>query len=232
MTRFKKEIASAIKYFWSSRSSQKKANDTEHNNRGAVLGGKQMDGFVDALARVAASAGVPQDCIITKGNYVPGYFRSSKNWDMLIISPKGKLIALVEFKSQIGSYGNNFNNRTEEAIGSSVDFWTAFRENQFPNQQAPWVGYFMLVGKDAASTTPVRNQVSHFDVLPEFENASYIDRYRILCRKLVLERNYTSVALMWTSSATAFGDVADDLSVEHFLSSFESYLKGVAHEFK
>ena len=47
----------------------------------------------------------------TKGNIVPGYYRASKNWDFLVVAPNGKLIALVEFKSQIGSYGNNFNNR-------------------------------------------------------------------------------------------------------------------------
>lgn len=47
----------------------------------------------------------------------------------------GNLLAVIEFKSQLGSYGNNFNNRAEEAIGSSVDFWMAFRENQFPNHR-------------------------------------------------------------------------------------------------
>ncbi|MBD5312508.1 MAG: hypothetical protein HDS13_10210 [Bacteroides sp.] len=27
----------------------------------------------------------------------------------------GKLLVLIELKSQVGSYGNNFNNRAEEA---------------------------------------------------------------------------------------------------------------------
>ena len=40
----------------------------------------------------------------------------------------GRLLAVIELKSQVGpSFGNNFNNRTEEAIGSAVDFWTAYR---------------------------------------------------------------------------------------------------------
>lgn len=195
------------------------------------MGGRQMDGFADLMKRVAMSAGVPESCVFIKGNSVPGYYRSSKNWDFMIVSPKGKLIALAEYKSQIGSYGNNFNNRSEEAIGSAVDFWTAFRENRFPNQQAPWVGYFMLVGKDEASTCMVRNQEKHFPVADEFQNASYIDRYRILCRKLVLERNYTSVALTWTSSDGRYGDVCEDLSIARFIASFEYYLKGLSHEF-
>lgn len=190
-----------------------------------------MDGFAELLKQVAVAARVPEECIFTKSNYVPGYYRANKNWDFMIVSPKGRLIALAEFKSQIGSYGNNFNNRSEEAIGCSVDFWTAFRENRFPNQQAPWLGYFMLVGRDEESTSLVRCQESHFQVAPEFKDTSYIDRYRILCRKLILERNYTSVALTWTSPDGSYGDVCEDLALEHFLTSFECYLKGVSYEF-
>ncbi len=36
---------------------------------------------------------------------------------------EGKLLAGIEFKSQVGSFGNNYNNRTEEAIGSAADIW-------------------------------------------------------------------------------------------------------------
>ena len=134
-----------------------------------------------------------------------------------IISPSKKLIAAIELKSQIGSYGNNFNNRTEEVL---------------PNQQAPWVGYFIVVGKDKKSTTPVKNNESHYSVRPEFKTATYIDRYRILCQKLILERHYTSVALLCTSDAKTFEDVADDVSIHSFLNSFFSYLKGLEDEFK
>lgn len=56
-----------------------------------MLGGKQMDGFVEMMGLVAISVGVPEPCIITKGSYIPGYYRSSKNWDFLIVSSDGKL---------------------------------------------------------------------------------------------------------------------------------------------
>ena len=151
-----KEITKAVSFFWKSKQKQL-ATSVDKSNRGAVVGGKQMDGFISLLKKVAENSGVPRSCIYTKNNYLPGFFRSSKNWDFLVISPSKKLIAAIELKSQIGSYGNNFNNRTEEAIGSAVDLWTAYRENQFPNQQAPWVGYIMVVGKDIGSTTPVKN---------------------------------------------------------------------------
>lgn len=224
-------VIKAVKFFWSTKSRQL-LNSGDSSNRGAVVGGKQMDGFIDLLKKVAIDSGIPAANIITDKNFLPGYFRSSKDWDMLIIAPSGKLIAAIELKSQVGSYGNNFNNRTEEAIGSAVDLWTAFREGQFPRQQAPWVGWLMVVGRDKASERIVRNNEPYFSVRPEFEGASYLDRYRILCQKLILERLYTATALVWTSDENTYGNLADDISIQRYLSSFASYLKGVKDEFK
>lgn len=224
-------VALAISTFWDTKKKQLTATG-DSSNRGAVVGGKQMDGFACLLKTVAINAGVPADCIITDKNYLPGYFRSSKDWDMLVIAPSGKLLAAIELKSQVGSYGNNFNNRTEEAIGSAVDLWTAFREGQFPNQQAPWVGWLMVVGRDHASERSVRNYEPYFPVRPEFNGASYLDRYRILCQKLILERYYTSAALLWTSSEANYGDISSDISIHSFLASFAGYLSGVINEFK
>ena len=49
---------------------------------------------------------------------LPGFFRPTKLWDLLVIN-QGKLIAAIEFKSQVGpSFGNNANNRCEEALGN------------------------------------------------------------------------------------------------------------------
>lgn len=221
----------AIETFWNTKQKQLSVSG-DSTNRGAVVGGKQMDGFISLLCKAAEDAGVPAKCIITDKNYLPGYFRSSKDWDMLILTPSGKLAAAIELKSQVGSYGNNFNNRTEEAIGSAVDLWTAFREGQFPEQQAPWVGWLMVVGRDEASERAVRNYEPHFPVRPEFRDATYIDRYRILCQKLILERHYTASALLWTSDAHAYGDVAGDISLHALLTSFVGHLKGMGHEFQ
>lgn len=222
-------VARSIVLFWSTKKKQLLASK-DTSNRGAVVGGKQMDGFIQLLKEVAIDVGIPSECIITDNNYLPGYFRSSKDWDLLVISPKGKLLAAIELKSQVGSYGNNFNNRTEEAIGSAVDLWTAFREGQFPNQQAPWVGWLMVVGRDDASERTVRNYEPYFKVREEFVGASYLDRYKILCQKLILERHYSSAALLWTNDKKEFGDVSNDISISRFIQSFASYLMGVSNE--
>lgn len=150
---------------------------------------------------------------------------------MLVVTPNGKLLAAIELKSQVGSYGNNFNNRTEEAIGSAVDLWTAFREGQFPNQQAPWVGWLMVVGRDEASERPVRNFEPYFPVRKEFDGASYLKRYHLLCQKLISERHYTATTLLWTSDAVHYGDFSDDVSLGRFLVSFQNFLKSYADEF-
>lgn len=102
-------IKAAIKSFWETKQKQLTASG-DSSNRGAVVGGKQLDAFADLLKELAIEQGVPEECIYTSQAYLPGYFRSSKDWDFLIVAPNKKLISAIELKSQIGSYGNNFNN--------------------------------------------------------------------------------------------------------------------------
>lgn len=157
--KYNKQIAAAIKFFWDTKKIQ-----------GNVLAGKQLDAFLTLLTQVAVDAGVPEACIYLKNNHIPGYYRATKDWDLIIVSPKNNLIAAIELKSQVGSYGNNLNNRTEESLGSSEDFWTAFREHAFTCNQSPWLGYLMVVGKDKESTHAVRVSEPHFPVRAEFKN--------------------------------------------------------------
>src|SRR3954453_10608895 len=49
---------------------------------------------------------------------------------------------------------NNYTNRTEEAIGSATDLWTAYREGAFKPSPRPWVGYLMLLEEASQSTQP------------------------------------------------------------------------------
>lgn len=224
-------IKSAVKSFWETKKKQLAASG-DSSNRGAVVGGRQLNAFVGLLKTIAVEQGIPEECIYTSHAYLPGFFRSSKNWDFLIIAPNMKLIAVVELKSQIGSYGNNFNNRAEEAIGDAVDLWTAFRENQFPDQSAPWVGYLTVVGKDDGSTSPIRNNEPYYPVLPEFHDATYLERYRILCRKLILERHYSMAALICTSGPEHYEDGSEDTSIDRFLQSFVGHLIGNLNEFR
>lgn len=78
---------------------------------------------------------------------------------------------------------------------------------------------------------PVKNFSNHFPVLPEFENASYIDRYRILCEKLLTERLYTSTCLIRTKDSKTYADVHTNLSIACFVDSLKGYLIGCKSEF-
>lgn len=224
-------IKKAVILFWKTRQKQY-TNTTNSGSRGAVTGGKQLDGFIDLLRQVAIETGVPEQCIYTKGNHLPGFYRATKAWDFLIISPGNKLIAAIELKSQVGSFGNNFNNRTEEALGSAIDIEKAIRENLFPNQARPWLGYLMVLEKSSRSTSPVKIAKTHFATLPEFNQTSYLQRYEILCKKLMLENHYNATCLFWTSSARISGSSShSELSINEFILAFSGYLIGKQNDF-
>jgi len=152
---------------------------------------------------------------------LPGFFRPTKEWDLLVVKD-GILIVALEAKSQAGpSFGNNFNNRTEEAIGSALDLWTAFRQGAFNDSSQPFLGYFFLLEDCEASQRPVRVREPHFDVFPEFVGASYAKRYEMLLRKLVLERHYSASALVLSRRDTGlrgeYSEPAADLVMSALL---------------
>lgn len=104
---------------------------------------------------------------------LPGYYRAEKKWD-LVVAVDGRLFAAVEFKAQVGpSFGNNYNNRTEEALGNATDYWAAYCEGAFWGSPKPWLGYLMLLEDATGSTRPVSVAERRFPVLEEFRDASY-----------------------------------------------------------
>lgn len=163
-----------------------------------------MDGFVELVRDLLIAAKVPEECIaIAKRVELPGWFRAEKKWDLVIVH-ENQLLAALEFKSQIGpSFGNNFNNRTEEAIGSATDIWAAYREGAFKPSSRPFLGYFMLLEDCGLSCSPVKVIEPHFSVFPEFNGASYRDRYAILIEKLLRDRLYDSACFLLSPSASA-----------------------------
>ena len=180
-----------------------------------------MDGFIDLFSDLIVDAGIPPECVFRKrAMELPGFFRPTKEWDLLVVKER-TLIAAIEAKSQVGpSFSNNFNNRTEEAMGTALNLWTAYRERAFLTSPQPFVGYFFMLEDCDASKRPVSVQEPHFKVFPDFRGASYMRRYEIFCRKLVLERHYTSSAFITSTSEDGlkgeFNTPAEDLSLDRF----------------
>lgn len=213
-------LRDAVKHFWKSRSDQasqqKKAGRSDQGFRGAVTGGAQMDGFIFAFEALVKLAGIPDAAIYTRSRFLelPGYFRPTKEWDMLVVRD-GALLGVFEAKSQVGpSFSNNMNNRAEEAMGSALDLWTAFRENAFQRAIRPWAGYLFLLEDCPKSSTPISVREPHFKVFPEFQGASYAKRYEILCQKLILERYYDAAALILSSDQEGKGGKYTEPNVE------------------
>ena len=144
-----KAFEAAVRRYWRVRagqaSKQRASGRVDAGLRGAVTGGAHMDAMAELMESIFVDAGFAASSI-HHGSAVqlPGYFRPEKKWDLVVIHDDA-LAAAIEFKSHVGpSFGNNYNNRNEEAIGNAVDIWTAYREGRF-GEVRPWLGYLLLL---------------------------------------------------------------------------------------
>jgi hypothetical protein len=222
------KLKDAVARFWTSRETQaqkqgSKSGSRDTGSRAAVTGGSQMDGFVELVRDLLEESGVDKPVIYCERSVeIPGWFRPEKKWDLLVVV-EGCLIAAIEFKSQVGSFGNNYNNRTEEAVGSAADLWAAYREGAFKPSARPWLGYVMLLEEAPGSTRPVKAQEPHFKVFDEFRAASYARRYEILLTKLMRERLYDATCFLMSTSTLGprgqYTEPVPELSFTNFVSS-------------
>jgi hypothetical protein len=84
----------------------------------------------------------------------------------------------------------------------------------------------MLVEDAPRSRSSVRDASPHFPVFDEFKKASYIQRYDLLCQRLVKEQLYTSAALITSErSAVATGNYSEESAMTG-LRAFISSLAG------
>jgi len=190
-----------------------------------------MDGFCDLVNWVVGENGMPDASVYVRNNLeLPGFFRPTKKWDLIVVH-RDHLVAAVEFKSLVGpSFGNNFNNRTEEDLGNAIDLWTAFREGAFgTDRPRPWVGWIMFLEDCPGSTSPVGVCEPHFKVFNEFSNTSYARRYELLLRKLILEKHYDGAALIMSTRADAisgkFHEPATDLTMRRVLAGIGGHVQ-------
>ncbi len=228
MKNLEKRVAGAVRHFWKTRSSQQRkqkvSGKKDQGDRGAVTGGSQLDGFIDLISELIVESGIPKESIIRDKNVeLPGFFRPTKEWDLLVIA-NGHLLVSLELKSHIGpSFGNNYNNRTEEALGSATDLWTAYREGAFNASQRPWLGYFMLLEDAPKSQGPVSTREPNFKVFQEFKGASYANRYELLCLKLLRERLYDGACFLTSGrnegKKGAYTEPSNELNFRTFITS-------------
>lgn len=222
----------AVQAFWDGRRDQKQkqvdAGTIDAGNRGAVTGGTQMGALETLIRDVLVEAGLQEEHVVARTALeLPGYYRAEKKWDLLAVVD-GQLVLAVELKSQVGpSFGNNFNNRTEEAIGNAEDIWTAFREGRLGRSQPPFVGFLFVLEDCDEVHSAVRVKQPYFPVDPIFEDASYAKRYEVLLERLVLERKYTAtcLALATQDRPTSICFPSAALAFRQFAASVEGHAR-------
>lgn len=228
------ELSKAVANFWSTRGLQKSSQGgvegkKDAGNRGAVTGGKHADGFVNLIAKVVHSAGVPNVQVHSKEKKprtIPGYFRPTKEWDIVVVA-NNDLVVAIEVKSQVGSFGNNFNNRVEEALGNATDFWTGYRKGILSPSIKPWLGYLFMLEHHEISTKPTeRINLSPFQVDHSLQCLSYSERYEQLCLRMVRELLYDSACFFTSSSQEGldgkFHEPNPELSIRNFAISLHA----------
>jgi hypothetical protein len=237
MVDYQDRVAEAIKHFWKVRKAQDKNQGSitgkkDTGNRSAVTGGKHLDGFIDLFTELLAESGLPGATIHTKATTLPGYFRPTKDWDLVVVIDN-VLLASIEFKAHIGpSFGNNFNNRVEEALGNSIDLLTAYREGKFSPSQRPWLGWLMVLEDVPKSRASVKAKEPHFRVFEEYRNISYAKRYELFCERLMRERMYDNTCLLLSDEKGGlkgeFREPNPDFSFATFATSLCAHAKAYA----
>ncbi len=238
LANFDQKAREATMAFWGNRekarAKQIETGKADQGERAGVTAGKNMDGFLALIIDIVKANGLERAQVHKERAVVtlPGYFRPTKLWDVLVIN-EGRLVAAVELKSQVGpSFGNNFNNRTEEAIGTAHDLWTAYREGAFGKQPRPFVGWMMMVEDAPESRRPVTDRSPHFPVFKEFQSASYLKRYDILCQRLIQEQLYGAASVLASPrSAVKTGDymeMSDLTGLRTFITTFAGHIAAEA----
>ena len=239
---YENRVSEAVKSFW------------EIREREGVRAGKTLDAFASLLSWVVHNNGLPDATVLTgRKAQLPGFFRPTKSWDVLILDDD-TLIAAIELKSIADSFGKNANNRNEEALGSGIDIKEAFEENAFEGLTRLFTGYLILVEDCQETLSSVQIQIKHFRAMEEFmlqpetreeayvrnskgefpavAGVSYMDRFDILCRRLMQKNLYSATAVI-KSPRTAindgeYGSVSRDTSIKAFLASLASHVETIA----
>ena len=237
LTHFEYKAKNAIRAFWGNPDALRQSGMQTAGDPGAWRHFRQcknLAGFEELMADIVRANGLEEADIYRKNGLLtlPGYFRPSKFWSLLIFF-RGHLVALMEFKFQTApSFGNNFNLRIEQAVGSAYDFWAAYRQGLFGTQQQPFVGWMILVEESPESDEPVGDKSPHFPVCDEFRNVSYLRRYDLFCKKLMKEQLYSAAAVVSSPreamTSGEYSDVSVDTSLKSFVTRFAAHIAATA----
>jgi hypothetical protein len=193
-------FVTSCRSYWTTRDSQALTGGGE-GLAAAVRAGKHFASLEDLVQSVFIDCGyTPKNFVRNRSANLPGYYRSTKTWD-LIVRDGDILVAALELKG-LGakSAGNNFNNRTEEALGNATDLWLVNEKHAPFGAIRPWCGFMFLLEDSPVTRRPIGEMPSKWPVDPIFAGSSYLRRGAILSKRMLDERLYDAVCYV-TSSA-------------------------------
>lgn len=210
-------------------SKQKIRGATDVGKRAGVTAGQHFKPLETLIKQACIEAGVKKELIYTdKGLELPGWYRPNKKWDILVFDGKESnksLVSAIELKSMNGSFGNNFNNRAEEALGSATDVLASLKHNLYSSFERPLFGYVLVIKSDEDSTKKVKNPAEpHFKVCSDFYGTSYIERFTILCKKMLAEKLYDAIWLVTVNDNGEVSEPVPELSYKCFLHKLKSHI--------
>lgn len=176
-----------------------------------------MDDFAHAIQGIFEAEGIRREFVrIGRGLTIPGYFRPTKDWDVVVCNGR-ELGALVELKSQVGSLGKNFNNRAEEAIGNAKDVRVAFT-NGLLGTEAPFVAFLMVMEDCDDLVVSRKTRSEFFTTDPALTDTPFSVRWQRLLSRLVREQLYDAACLLPTTRDTIERvQVDDEVGLDRFL---------------
>lgn len=206
---YSEKVAAAVASYWEVRTSQAQrsveSGAVNTGLRAEVTGGRHLDALELLLIDVLVDAGVPASMMEVKRRPVPGYFRRDKSWDV-VVTVQGRVLVIIELKSIVGNNpGQNFNNRTDEALGQALDVWTAVERGIIDSPLRPWLGYFMLIEDNEAWNRISAPRTAVWPSDPIFKDSSAADRAAIFFDRMVRERLLDAACVVLADRST--GDV-------------------------
>ena len=227
----REELEIAVAAYWQTKDQQmavaRTIRSTAEGSSKAVRGGGHFNPLVNLLSRFFTDAGYPLESVGAKGSSVvlPSYFRPTKQWDLVVVH-RGVLVAAIEMKALGGpSFGNNYNNRVEEALGSSADLSRA-NITDLTGPEKPWLGYLFLMDDAEGSRRPTSPQKGPFPAEKIWHERSYQERFEVTGQRLLDEGYYDAVCYL-VSSADDPGprEPSPQLDWQHFAAAISGRIK-------
>ena len=223
----------AVTAYWDVRRTQSEKSISQGvlnpGTRSEVTGGRHLDELQALLVRVFIDAGIPAHLIDVKKRPIAGFFRRDKSWDVVVLVAD-QVVGIIELKSMAGTKpGQNYNNRTDEALGQAVDVWKAVERGIIDTPQRPWLGYFMLLEDNEAFNAPVQARTPVWSPDPAFDGSSYAKRYEVFFDRMVRERLLDAACVVMADKKTgAVRYSSESLSFQ----SFAAAIHGRCLQFK